>query len=131
MITETKEVYKCEHCRKLYQRKNACISHEPKCRKNPTNIPKCVGCEYLENIGIKYEPTFQTEGSSELFDGRGFRCKLKDVFMYHPVVELGDYGVPDYAEFKGDEIYQERMPTECKEWKDENEISRGIGEMFN
>lgn len=124
MITETKEVYKCEHCRKLYQRKNACIDHEPKCRKNPINVPTCHGCTYLENIGIKYEPQVQTQhGNDDLFDGRGFRCKLKKIFMYHPSLEFGQYGVPDYAEFKGDEIDQKRMPVEneCDDFEDENE----------
>lgn len=41
MKIEIKEVYKCDHCRKLYQRKKACIKHESLCsrtRKTKRNV---------------------------------------------------------------------------------------------
>ena len=119
MKTETKEIYKCDHCNKLYQRKHACISHEPKCRKNPLNIPKCVGCKYLTEVDIEYQRHYETFGDCELSSSSAFRCEKKDVFMYHPIVELGEYGVPDYSEFEGNEIEQHRMPTSCEEWEEE------------
>lgn len=121
MITETREIYKCEHCRKVYQIKRYCESHEPKCSKNPINIPKCLGCKHLENIEIKFEPMYcGYQNNDELMSGNGFRCNKKEVFMYHPKLEHGDYGVPDYVQFDNNEILQERMPTDCDEWKSEN-----------
>ena len=55
MITEIREIYKCEFCRKLYQIKSACQKHEPNCRKNPLNKQRCLeGCKHL----IKKEITF-------------------------------------------------------------------------
>lgn len=55
MKTETKEVYKCDHCRKLYQVKSACIKHEPKCRNNPENHQRCMdGCSSLIKKEITY-----------------------------------------------------------------------------
>ena len=47
MKTETKEIYKCEHCNKLYQLKNWCLVHEKACSKNPDNDRACFGCQYL------------------------------------------------------------------------------------
>jgi len=47
MKSEFKEIYKCDHCNKLYQRKHACIKHEIACHKNPENHRVCFGCMHL------------------------------------------------------------------------------------
>ena len=48
MITEVKEIYKCEYCRKIYQVKRFAEAHEVVCKKNPDNNRACFGCEFLE-----------------------------------------------------------------------------------
>lgn len=48
MITQTKEIYKCEHCRKLYQIKRFTELHEKMCNKNPENQRACFTCKFLE-----------------------------------------------------------------------------------
>jgi len=48
MKIETKEIYKCEHCNKLYQIKSKCLEHEKTCSKNPDNQRACFGCRHLE-----------------------------------------------------------------------------------
>tara|TARA_R110000796_G_scaffold88978_1_gene192345 strand:+ start:2235 stop:2600 length:366 start_codon:yes stop_codon:yes gene_type:complete len=119
MISEVREIYKCEHCRKVYQRKHACISHEPKCRKNPVNIPKCNNCNFLQSVDMRYEPTYQSYmNNDDLSKGRCFKCTSKEIYMFHPSTKHGEYGIPDYVEIDGNEIVQEEMPKECDKFND-------------
>ena len=55
MKTETREIYRCDHCKKIYLLKRYCEAHELKCRKNPKNKQKCLeGCSYLIKKEISY-----------------------------------------------------------------------------
>jgi hypothetical protein len=47
MKIEVRQIYKCEYCNKLYQRKKLCEKHEMGCKKNPDNQRPCFGCENL------------------------------------------------------------------------------------
>ncbi len=51
MIIETREIYKCEHCRKMYQVKSACEKHESGCKKNPANYRPCL--DYCLHVSKK------------------------------------------------------------------------------
>lgn len=73
MKTEIREIYKCDHCRKLYQRKKACLDHEKKCSKNPENTAICFGCFWLEKTNLtEYYDTGHGEQSREV---NVFFCK--------------------------------------------------------
>ena len=65
-----------------------------------------------------------------MLNGKCFYCKAKKVYMYPPKAEHGDFGIPDYVTVDDEEISQERMPTECDEWKDEFEHYNGILESM-
>ena len=54
MITETREIYRCDHCRKVYLREQACIDHEPKCSMNPENGRPCMGCMFVQKQEREY-----------------------------------------------------------------------------
>ena len=54
MKTITKEIYFCDFCNKLYQRKHACIEHEKRCNSNPDNHRACFGCDYCVKKEIEY-----------------------------------------------------------------------------
>tara|TARA_R110002051_G_C8461625_1_gene458490 strand:- start:48 stop:404 length:357 start_codon:yes stop_codon:yes gene_type:complete len=85
MKIETKEIYKCEHCNKLYQIKSYCATHETQCSKNPDNFRPCFGCVHLEKkeTTITYEtPIGENEYKVELL-----HCKKKELFLYPPKVE--------------------------------------------
>jgi hypothetical protein len=55
MITETKTIYKCEHCRKLYQVKAAAERHENKCKRRPDYQRACFGCAFITKKDVEFE----------------------------------------------------------------------------
>lgn len=122
MKTEIREVYKCDHCNKMYQRKHAAIAHEPKCEKNPDNIRACRDCVFLEMIKADlYEDAYNGEIHRKV---DALFCTKKDHYIY-----------PPKAEHKG-KAYEfgdkenNPMPKECEEWKDVFAIPEGIQGMF-
>ena len=87
MKIETKEIYKCEYCNKLYQMKNACIKHEISCRKRPDYLRACHTCKHLKKVtetiwsGVGDEYGNETERVvSVLF------CDKIDSFIHPPSV---------------------------------------------
>ena len=107
MITETKEIYKCEHCRKIYQIKRFAEAHEEMCKKNPENKRACFGCKFLE----KKETTLYQDhpmGGEYTYKRDLLFCNKKEIYVYPPIVE-----------FKGNEIdlgdeTNEPMPKDCQ-----------------
>jgi len=85
MIIETKEIYKCEYCRRLYQLKRFCVQHEISCTKNPENKRDCFECKHLnKKEAIVYFDTYghEVEHKVDLF-----HCNKFDTFLYPPKVE--------------------------------------------
>lgn len=105
MKTELKEIYKCDHCNKLYQIKSCAIAHELICSKNPTNHRPCFICAHLEKKEtIYYYDTYCGENKKTI---NLLHCAVIDSFLYPPKVEskknwfdLGDK-------------HNEPMPKEC------------------
>lgn len=85
MKTRTIEVYNCDHCNKLYQRKHAIIKHEPICSLNPENRRPCFGCVSL----IKKEVVIESETEYNVYrDTKNVLfCKKKEVHLYPPKIE--------------------------------------------
>lgn len=89
-------------------------AHENRCSQNPLNIRACFNCSHCERVEIKYEPQIQTYEEAEvLVKSSAFKCNAKNKFMFPPKFEYSDKGVPEYVEYKGEEISQEKMPLEC------------------
>ena len=87
MIIETKEIYKCEYCRKLYQMKHFCISHESTCMKNPVNFRACIGCNNLKKKIV--DVNFSDYNGNDSFEKRELLyCEKIDQFLYPPKVEF-------------------------------------------
>jgi hypothetical protein len=110
MITETREIYKCEHCRKVYQIKRFAIEHEPKCKKNPANKQKCLeGCQYLDKKEVTY-----------LWDAYDGQHESKKEILFCSKLNQGVYPywvsglLQDDIE---DEIPNEVMPKKCHYFK--------------
>lgn len=110
MITEKKEIYKCEFCRKIYQMKRAAEFHELICTKNPTNKRPCFGCDNIEKRDIvKYEDYY---GGNEVKRTINvLYCKAKDVYLYPPKVEIKNNAL-DFGETN------EPMPKDCDKYFD-------------
>lgn len=85
MITETKEIYKCEHCKRIYQIKRFAESHEIACSKNPDNIRACFGCKNL----VKKDKSlfFDTYCGEREVNYNLCYCSKKEMFLYPPKVE--------------------------------------------
>lgn len=113
MIVNTNPTYKCEHCRKLYQIKSACIKHEEElCKKNPINHQRCFdGCDHL----IKKE----TEVTYFDHDGYDYQEKRELLYCNHKKEYVYPYwiGNPTLEEDITDNIPNNVMPRECDEFK--------------
>ncbi len=110
MITETKTIYKCDYCKKLYQIKCACGRHELSCTKNPENDRPCFHCQHLHKK--------ETEIFVDRYDGEHsyalelLHCNKLNHFLYTPQIEqkknwyeLGEENNP--------------MPKQCKIFDEE------------
>lgn len=115
MIIETKEIYKCEYCRKLYQKKDWCEYHELTCSKRPDYLRACHSCSHLDkkNIDVFFDGYNgeYSERKSLLF------CDKLNIFIHPPKVEKkgNAFELGDYA--------NEPMKKEC-EFQDDNNIDR-------
>lgn len=107
MITKTKDVFYCEHCKKHGLSKHAMTYHESICTKNPANKRPCFGCESLTQkeaaISGEYFNGSEWERKVELL-----YCKKKKVFLYPPKNEVKQnfFDTGDYI--------NEPMPRECE-----------------
>jgi hypothetical protein len=130
MKIETREVYKCDHCRKLYQIKSSAERHEKLCSKNPKNQRPCFTCIHLD----KREATT----SGYYFNGNEWErpvkvlfCTAKDIFIHTPQNEI-----KGNAFDLGDEL-NEPMPVECERFKHFSDINSSkiigndIDDFFN
>ncbi len=121
MITKTKQVYYCDHCKKYYLRKDSCVKHELICHKNPDNNRDCWGCNHLakEETSI-YHDTYIGEQEQKV---QLFKCRKLEKWVYPPKVEMKN----NWFDL-GDE-FNEPMPKECpdrEEPKTLSEIARSI-----
>jgi len=116
MITETKEIYKCEHCRKLYQIKRFAETHEKSCTKNPDNWRACHQCTHLgkRTTTIYYDTGYGGEQEEKL---DLLYCSKLDTFIYPPSVEH-----KGNCHELGDDT-NKPMPKECEDQKKHQLIS--------
>lgn len=77
-MKELKTAYRCDHCRKIYERKSACEKHESLCKKNPVNIPLCFNCIY-SRVQMTNAYVRDTDRDTEL---KLFYCEAKQKIMY-------------------------------------------------
>lgn len=107
MKTEIREVYKCDYCNKLYQKKHFAENHEKVCVLNPDNKRACDDCVHLtkKDNTVYYDQYDWSDGSRLL---SLLYCPKIDSFLYPPKVEHKK----NFFDL-GDELNQP-MPRECK-----------------
>lgn len=54
---KTIKAYKCDYCKKVYQFKKSCVSHEKRCYKNP-ETKSCASCVFLKQNDFSYHPGY-------------------------------------------------------------------------
>ena len=113
MITETREIYKCGHCSKLYQIKSACIKHEIQCSKNPENYRACFGCVYLEKKEV--DVYYDTIDGNSTYKANILFCNKIESFLYPPKVEIKGNMI-DESDLSGN-IENNPMRKDCDDFK--------------
>jgi len=118
-------LYRCDHCNKRYQVKNACEKHERFCGKNPINHHACLTCEHLcktvEEIEVdEYSNEWNTVISKQI-KVTTFTCKALDKQLYS-FRALAKNLVERFG------IEGELMPLKCDSYYDKNEAA--LDELF-
>ena len=85
MITETREIYKCEFCRKVYQIRGPAERHEVSCSKNPDNWRPCHSCIHLKKK--KHTIYVDTYTGEQEYRLDLLYCPAIKTFLYPPKVE--------------------------------------------
>ncbi len=99
MKAEAKEIYKCDYCNKLYQKKHLCAYHESVCYKNPDNARVCFGCNNLVKMEtVVYSGRIHPDGDEATRKVNLFFCKKLETYLHTPknevkgnAFETGDY----------------------------------------
>lgn len=113
MKTEIKEIYRCDHCNKLYLRKHATVNHEKVCSKNTDNFRKCLdGCVHLIKKDAKVYIGVDDYYSGEPYywDKSLLYCDKKKTFLYPPKSEHKNNF---FTEFEDENNENNPMPKEC------------------
>lgn len=117
MITETRKIYKCDHCRKLYQIKSACEKHEKFCVKNPENYKACYDCKFYTTVETEIHQ--ETIYGEHRMNYRVGKCTKLNKFLYPLVTERKNNAF--LQEDMGDgEIPNEPMPHTCDSQENED-----------
>lgn len=104
MKIETKEIYKCEYCKKLYQIKKACEQHEKGCKKRPDYLRPCHDCKILKKIDAgAYSPYYDATANVKVLF-----CEAINSCVFPPSVSAkgNAFELPDYTNIE--------MPKECE-----------------
>jgi hypothetical protein len=118
MKKETKEIYRCDHCNKLYLVKHACEKHELSCFKNPENKRPCFSCGFLtKNEALIYSGYDDINGNPVNKNVQFFYCSKKQKFLYTPKNEIK--GNQFHTDENGDDFENISMPKDCDLFKNE------------
>ena len=123
MKTETREIYRCDFCSKIYLRHNAAITHESRCTKNPANWRPCHSCTHLTKKTVDvYNRPYYGEGMWRL---DLLYCPKIKSFLFTPQTESKGGGF----ELENDNNIV--MPITCEIFEKESiELEDLFGEMF-
>lgn len=116
MITITKPVYYCEHCKKAGVPKHGLSKskmdhHEKICFYNPENKRACIDCFYLEKKEAKVIERNNTLRTMDLFF-----CEKKQIFLHPPKVEIK--GNAKDIVIENEIVANEPMPKVCSDFKE-------------
>jgi hypothetical protein len=103
--------YRCEFCRKLYERKHFAEAHEINCKKNPANERPCFFCNQAEMKEEEY--FFDTHYGEDSRMVKALYCKAKKHFIYPPSVARSDHGPYEFGD-----VGNEPMPQTCEIFDD-------------
>ena len=82
-----KPMYQCDHCKKWYHNKHACIKHEERCFNNPANARPCFNCSHLEKVKYTLYEDHPYVGEVER-EIEIFQCSKTNNFLHTPQNEI-------------------------------------------
>lgn len=125
MKTETKEIYKCEFCNKLYQIKRFAEQHEAGCWKNPDNKRACLNCINLTKKQAEITCGYHYDGSEIDRKLDLLYCNAKKVFLHTPKSEAkkNAFDLGDYENLP--------MPKECELFNNQSDAIPDLSTDFN
>ena len=125
MIIETKEIYKCEFCRKLYQRKHFAEKHEAICHKNPATHRICYDCTHLTTRGVDDDSEdYGYDYDSGSRNVNVFFCNKLNIGVFPAKVEIKENALI-LSDFEN-----EPMKKECKFYEDFERFSDFFNEKL-
>ena len=87
MKTENIQVYKCDYCNKMYQRKHFCIKHEAGCKNRPDYIRPCHNCKVLKKVKATIPAGYGDQNGCEMETNvKVLFCEKLDCFIHPPSV---------------------------------------------
>lgn len=81
MQIETKQIFRCDFCKKKMFIKKAMEKHEQFCQKNLANVPACFDCVYLTTSEIVEES--HSYEAPDFTRKLPFVCSKKDQLIMH------------------------------------------------
>ncbi len=116
MKESIKTIYQCSHCRKVYLRKEACVTHEKWCAKAPNNRHACFSCQHME---VTSQQTEHDHGYGH-YTEKTFYCAVLTDAMHSFKAEKMQHSCL---------IETTRMPLECPWWRDRFDVEFSKEEM--
>lgn len=81
MKVETKQIFRCDFCKKKMFMQKAMEKHEQFCQKNLANVPACFNCIYLTSSEITEES--HSHEVPDFTRKLPFLCSKKDQLIMH------------------------------------------------
>ena len=118
MITQLKNVYKCEHCKKNGLSKHKMVQHENQCTKNPINFHPCFTCINFDVTEESHEEHYEGGGNdlTRWIKSEYWECKKHKICLHTRRAEVKGL-INKYPESF---IDTELMPSECEFYSKKN-----------
>jgi len=121
MRTKITEIYFCDHCNKLYQKKHSCISHENLCKRNPENIPACYSCLFCEMAHEKHDVNIYYEDFGiDRIEQKNFsvlKCSKLGIYLKPILSDKRDRKIKEL------DLSQVVTPLACNEHKTRQDVT--------
>lgn len=122
---EVREIFRCEHCGKVYLIERYCVPHEDVCKKNPLNTHPCFDCKHCEGsdeqVGCDYHPYMGEYDTKEIVPW--FCSKLKQHMLTRRMAirvkrkhRFSDF-LAEYDEKRELCVERKVMPRVCSEYE--------------
>lgn len=102
-------LYKCDHCKKEYKRKNYCTKHEKRCYRNPENFRPCWACKHFGKRSVEVQISGSDCYGEEIFGDRNVHyCSKFQTFLQSPqtILKGNAYDLQD--------LPVQYMPVKCE-----------------